>query len=91
MSAATRGRFRGEDLLLLQAEYRWEAAPALELALFADAGAVASKASDLGFSGLETDWGLGLRLKTFRAVFVRLDVAHSAEGARALLRFNSSF
>ena len=31
-------RFRGEKVLLLQAEYRWEAWPALEFALFADAG-----------------------------------------------------
>ena len=27
-------RFRGEKLALFQAEYRWEAAPAVELALF---------------------------------------------------------
>jgi hypothetical protein len=84
-------RFRGEDLLLLQAEYRWEASPALELSLFVDGGRVAARASDLDLSGLRTDWGFGVRLKTFRSVLARFDWARSAETTRALLRFSPSF
>jgi len=84
-------RFRGSELLLLQAEYRWEAAPAIELVLFADAGQVASEDRELKTSDLKTDWGVGLRFKSFKAVMMRMDVAWGDEGSRVLLRFNPSF
>jgi len=84
-------RFRGTELLLMQAEYRWEAAPAIELVLFADAGKVASEEGELRISDFRTDWGLGLRFKSFKAVMMRLDVAWSEEGSRVFLRFNPSF
>ncbi len=84
-------RFRGEKLLLLQAEYRWEAWPALEFALFADAGRVYGQGEDFAIRDLETDYGIGVRLKTHEAVIVRFDVAHSREDTRYLLRFGPSF
>ena len=83
-------RYRGEKLALLQAEYRWEAAPAIELALFADTGAVAATAGeDLG--RFRTDGGIGLRLKGHETVWLRLDFAWGDEGFRALFRFSPSF
>jgi hypothetical protein len=94
-SHTTRGfhsfRFRGEKLLLLQAEYRWEAWPALEFALFADAGRVYGEGEDFAIRDLETDYGIGVRLKTHLAVLARFDVAHSREDTRFLLRFGPSF
>ena len=84
-------RFRGEKLLLLQAEYRWEAWPALELALFADAGRAYGRGEDFAMSGLETDYGFGLRLKTNDAVIARFDVARSSEDTRYFLRLGPSF
>jgi outer membrane translocation and assembly module TamA len=84
-------RFRGEKLLSLQAEYRWEAAPALELALFADAGRVFRAAEDFGLEGLHGSVGFGLRLKSHEGVLVRFDVARGDEGTRAYLRFGPSF
>lgn len=84
-------RFRGEKLLLLQAEYRWEAWPALELALFADAGRAYGRGEDFAMSGLETDYGFGVRLKTHEAVLARFDVARSSEDTRYLLRLGPSF
>ena len=84
-------RFRGEKLLLLQAEYRWEAWPALELALFADAGRSYGRGEDFAMRGLETDYGFGVRLKTHDAVVARLDVARSREDTRYLLRLGPSF
>lgn len=95
-------RFRGEEVLLLQAEYRWEAWPALELALFADAGRVSGTlygargeafGVDEPFSlrGLEADYGIGVRLKTHTAVLARFDVARSREDTRFLLRLGPSF
>jgi outer membrane protein assembly factor BamA len=84
-------RFRGEKLLLLQAEYRWEAAPWAELALFADAGTVARDDSSLELSRLEADWGIGLRFKGERFTFLRLDLAFSREKTSLVTRFSSSF
>jgi hypothetical protein len=84
-------RFRGTELLLLQAEYRWEAVPAIELVLFADTGKVASEERGLETADFKADWGVGLRFKSFKAVMMRLDVAWGDEGSRALLRFNPSF
>ncbi len=82
-------RFRDQRLLSLQAEYRWEPAPALELALFWDAGKVFS--GGFGLDDLESGYGMGLRLKTLDATLARLDVAKSREGTRVYLRFGASF
>jgi hypothetical protein len=84
-------RFRGEKLLLLQGEYRWEAAPALELVLFADAGKTVQAVRGLDLDGLHAGYGFGVRLKTFESVLVRLDVARSREKTRVLLRFSPSY
>jgi hypothetical protein len=84
-------RFRGEKLLLLQAEYRWELWPALEVALFADAGRAFRPGEAFALDGLESDWGVGLRLKTHEAVLARLDVARSREDTRFLFRLGPSF
>jgi hypothetical protein len=84
-------RFRGEKILLLQAEYRWEAWPALEFALFADAGRAFGAAEDFAVRGLETDHGFGIRLKTHDAVLARFDIARSSEDTRYLLRLGPSF
>jgi hypothetical protein len=82
-------RFRDERLLSLQAEYRWEAAPALELALFCDAGRAFQ--GDWSLEDLETAYGVGLRIKSHEAVLARFDLARSDEGTRLYVRFGGSF
>jgi hypothetical protein len=84
-------RFRGERILLLQAEYRWEAAPAIELAAFVDAGNVFGHESEWTLDDLHTSWGLGLRLKSHDAVRLRFDFARSPEDTRFLVRFGQAF
>jgi len=84
-------RYRGQKLLLLQAEYRWEAWPALEFALFADAGRAFGREEVFALRGLEHDYGFGVRLKTHDAVLARFDVARSGEGTRYLVRLGPSF
>jgi hypothetical protein len=85
-------RFRDTDLLLLNAEYRYQVNPLLMGALFVDAGKVAARLEDLDFRDLETAYGFGLRVGAMAGVFVRLDVAlGGGEGARYLLRFNDVF
>jgi hypothetical protein len=84
-------RFRGEKTVLGQAEYRWEAWPALELALFADAGRVFARGEDFSLDRLEHDWGVGLRVKGNEATVFRLDAAWGSEGSRVLARFGAAF
>jgi outer membrane protein assembly factor BamA len=84
-------RFRGPKLLALQAEYRWEAIPALELAAFVDSGKVFDDMADFDLDGLETSYGFGLRLKSTTATLVRFDVAKSPEDTRLHLRFGAAF
>jgi hypothetical protein len=84
-------RFRGEKLLLMQAEYRWEAWPALEFAIFADAGRAYGRGESFAVRDLEHDYGIGVRLKTHDAVLARVEVARSSEGMRYLVRLGPSF
>jgi hypothetical protein len=84
-------RFRGQKLVLGQAEYRWEAWPAIELALFADAGRVFGEGEDLSLRRLQHDWGVGLRVKTYEATLFRVEAAWGSEGSRVLARFGGSF
>jgi hypothetical protein len=84
-------RFRDANLIYLSGEYRWEAAPAIEGALFYDAGRVFSERSDFGFHDLENSWGFGVRFKTKNAVVFRLDVGYSHEGTHIFFKFAPSF
>jgi len=84
-------RFRDTNLLYLSAEYRWEAAPALELAFFYDTGKVFSDRSDFNLEDLKDSFGIGIRLKAPSAVVFRLDVGHGDEGTRVHFKFGSSF
>lgn len=84
-------RFRGEKILLLQAEYRWEPVAFWELLVFTDAGTVSEAASKLELSALEWDYGFGTRFKTYRDVVLRLEIAFSQETTRYFIRGSSSF
>lgn len=77
-----RFRFRDENLLLLQAEYRWEIFTAVDGAIFYDAGKVASRFEDLDFSGLESDYGIGFRFGTANGVFLRVEGAFGSRGGK---------
>ena len=79
------------NMLVFNAEYRWEAFEGLDLALFADTGQVAARASDIRFSHFRTAYGLGFRFNTARSVVVRMDVGFSNEGKRVFLKFNHVF
>jgi outer membrane protein assembly factor BamA len=84
-------RFRDRNVVLLQAEYRFEVFTALDGALFYDAGQVASNTEDFTWKRLETDWGIGLRFGSNAGVFIRVDLGFSREGPRPFLRFNHVF
>ena len=84
-------RFRGEKILLLQAEYRWETWPALEFAVFVDAGRAYGRGEAFALRRLRHDYGVGVRLKTHDRVLARLEVARSGEDTRYLIRLGPSF
>lgn len=84
-------RYRGERTVALSAEYRWEAAPALELALFADAGRAFRPEESWALTDLRGAVGFGIRFKTHDAVVGRLEVARGVESTRVYVRFGPSF
>jgi len=84
-------RFVGEKMVLLQAEYRWEASKLIELALFTDAGQVAPVGQRMSFDNFKTDWGIGLRLKSSRFTVFRIDQAWGDEGPKTNFRFSAVF
>jgi outer membrane protein assembly factor BamA len=84
-------RFQGDKLMLLQAEYRWEASRRFELAFFGDTGTVANQGSRLSLNKLKSDFGAGFRFKSSRSTLFRLDVARGNEGVKFNFRFSKSF
>lgn len=84
-------RFRDNNLLLMNAEYRWEVFSGMDMALFVDAGKVAARRSDLDLSHLETSAGFGFRFNARNNVFLRLDVGFSHEGFQVAVKFNNLF
>jgi hypothetical protein len=85
-------RFRDRNVLLLQAEYRWEIFTAVDGAIFYDAGRVAPRFEDLGFDDLESDYGIGFRFGTRNGVFLRVEGAFGSSGGKQfILRFGHVF
>lgn len=87
-----RFRFRDENMLLLQAEYRWEIFTAVDGAIFYDRGAVASRPGDLSLSEMDSDYGIGFRFGTVNGVFLRVEGAFgSREGKHMVIRYGHVF
>ena len=84
-------RFRDANLFQISAEYRWEAAPALEFALFYDTGKVYGPDTDFDFKNLQKDFGIGVRVKSPTGAFLRLDISRGNEGTRLQFAFGPSF
>ena len=82
-------RFRDLKAVLVNAEYRWEAFSGLDMALFYDLGQVGRRWDDISFGDLRHSWGLGFRFNTYRAVFLRTEIAfNSGEGTRFYVAFS---
>jgi outer membrane protein assembly factor BamA len=84
-------RFRDRNTVVVNAEYRWEAFSGLDVAIFADAGQVASKARNFRIADMNTAAGFGFRVNTAKKVFYRVDVGFSREGARVHMKFSNVF
>ena len=85
-------RYRDQNALWMNAEYRWEAFSALDMALFTDWGNVAPRLSELSFSDLKRAYGIGFRFNTAQAVFFRFDIAAGGnDGIRYFFKFSKAF
>ena len=85
-------RFRDRNVLLLQAEYRWEIFTAVDGAIFYDAGRVAPEFGDLSLDDLESDYGIGFRFGTRNGVFLRVEGAFGSSGGKHfILRYGHVF
>jgi len=85
-------RFRDDNILFFNVEYRWEAFGILDMALFTDWGTVAAEADDLSFSDMKRAYGIGFRFNTAKAVFMRIDIATGGgEGLRYVTKFSKMF
>jgi len=84
-------RFRDNNSLVVNAEYRWEAFPALDLALFADGGKVFRRLREFDLRHTSISIGFGFRFKTRDSVAARFDVGFSREGFQIWFKFNDVF
>jgi hypothetical protein len=85
-------RFRDENVVFMNAEYRWEAFSGLDMALFVDAGEVRPDWEQIDFQELKTSYGIGFRFNTYKSVFMRLDIgAGGGEGTQIFFKFGPAF
>jgi outer membrane protein assembly factor BamA len=84
-------RFTGRNSLTLNGEYRWEVFSGMDMALFADAGKVFARRSQLNFHDLESSVGFGFRFNARNVNFIRIDVGFSHEGFQVWFKFNDIF
>ena len=92
LRSVSEDRFRDDNLLYLNAEYRWEAFSAMDMALFADFGKVAPDAGDLDLTDLTHAYGIGVRFNTYKNVFLRIDIGTGAgEGVQYFFKFSKAF
>ena len=84
-------RFYDDNLIVANVEYRWESFSGLDMAVFFDAGKVASRPADIDLTDLETSVGLGFRFNVRNATFIRIDTGFSHEGAQIWLKFADAF
>jgi len=84
-------RFYDDNQILVNLEYRWEAFTGLDMAIFADAGKVVPKRSQINFHDLESAVGFGLRFNVLNRTFMRIDTGYSHEGFQVWLKFGNAF
>jgi len=87
----TSHRFRDQNGLTLQAEWRIMANRFMDTAVFYDTGKVAARRADLDLDGMKSDYGFGVRLHGPFATPLRIEVAKSPEGLRLIVATHPIF
>lgn len=84
-------RFYDDNLMVFNAEYRYEIFAGLDMAVFGDAGKVFHRRADWNDGKLEGAYGIGMRFNARNNVFMRIDTGFSREGFQVWLKFNNVF
>jgi outer membrane protein assembly factor BamA len=84
-------RFYDDNLIVFNAEYRYEIFSGLDMAIFGDAGKVFHSKKDWNVEDLEASYGVGMRFNARNSVFLRIDAGFSHEGFMVWLKFNNVF
>jgi outer membrane protein assembly factor BamA len=84
-------RFYGDNMIVFNAEYRYEVFSGMDMAIFGDAGKVFDRKSQWNVHDLEGAYGLGLRFNARNNVFLRIDAGFSHEGFQVWVKFNDVF
>lgn len=84
-------RFYDDNLIVFNAEYRYEIFSGLDMALFGDAGKVFHRRRDWNVNDLEGSYGFGFRFNARNNVFFRIDTGFSREGWQIWFKFNNVF
>jgi len=84
-------RFYGDNSVMVNGEYRWFCSPALDMAVFADAGKVFQRWEQWNFHNLESNIGFSVRFKgrAARPGFT-VDTGFSHEGFQIWFRVNTT-
>jgi outer membrane protein assembly factor BamA len=83
------GRFYGNNSVMVNGEYRWEASPILDVVAFADGGKVFDRWEQWNLHDIQSDVGFGLRLKMRSRVVFSFDTGFSHEGFQIWFRANN--
>jgi hypothetical protein len=84
-------RFRDQNGLTLQAEWRIMANRFMDTAVFYDTGKVAARRADLDLHEMKSDYGVGVRFHGPFATPLRVEVARSPEGSRLVVSTSPIF
>jgi outer membrane protein assembly factor BamA len=84
-------RFYGDNSVLVNAEYRWELSPILQMVAFADGGKVFNRWEQWNLHAMESDVGFGLRVKNRSKIAFSFDTGFSHEGFQIWFRVNNMF
>jgi outer membrane protein assembly factor BamA len=85
-------RFRDENILFLNAEYRIRVHKFVHVAPFFDAGEVRADWEAIGPRDMKTSYGIGIRGGTEDRIFIRMDIGTGGgEGTRFFFKFGPSF
>jgi hypothetical protein len=84
-------RLRGQAVFHVSIEHRWRIRRFLEIGSFVDSGAVATSIPRLTSSPVEFAKGIGVRLRSDKRLYLRLDWAHGAEGNRVVFSLSPAF
>jgi outer membrane protein assembly factor BamA len=84
-------RFYDDNLIVFNAEYRYEIFAGMDMAIFGDAGKVFHNKRDWNVRDLEASYGIGMRFNARNNVFMRVDAGFSHEGFQVWVKFNNVF